>query len=63
MNSLYQNLVIVIDAANRDLADETITKEQYDAKMKSTVKKMDLFLKKKAITQDQYDELKGKMDI
>lgn len=61
MNSLYQNLVIVINAANRDLEDGTMTQEQYDAKMKSTLKKMNLFVKKKAITQDQYDELKAKM--
>lgn len=63
MNSLYQNLVIVVDAANRDLEDGTMTKAQYDAKMKSTIKKMDLFLKRKAITKEQYDELKGKMDL
>lgn len=61
MNSLYQNLVIVIDAANRDLEDGTMTQAQYDAKMKSTTKKMDLFLKRKAITKEQYDELKAKM--
>lgn len=61
MNSLYQNLVIVINAANRDLEDGTMTQEQYDAKMKSTLKKMNLFVKRKAITQEQYDELKAKM--
>ena len=61
MNSLYQNIVIVINAANRDLEDGTMTQGQYDAKMKSTLKKMNLFVKRKAITQEQYDELKAKM--
>lgn len=59
--SLYESLEIVIDAANSDLEEGTITQAEYDAKMRSTLTKMNLFLKKKMITQDQYNTLKEKM--
>ena len=60
--SLYESLEIVIDAANGDLAEGTMTQVEYDAKMKSTLTKMNLFLKKKMITQDQYNALNEKMN-
>lgn len=60
MTTLYDDLVIVIDAANRDLEDGSMTQAQYNAKKKSTIKKMDLFLKRKRISQEQYDELIAK---
>ena len=59
--SLYESLEIVINAANEDIEEGTITKAEYDAKMKSTLTKMNLFLKKKMITQEQYDALNEKM--
>lgn len=61
--TLYDNLVIVIRSANEDLENNKVTQEWYNSKMKSTIKKMDLFVKRKAITQEQYDELKGMMKL
>ena len=60
MHTLYENLVIVIDAMNSDLEDGTMTQEQYDAKKKSTIKKMKVFVKVKKLTQDQDNELNAK---
>ena len=59
--SLYESLEIVIDAANDALKNGTMTQAEHDAKMRSTLTKMNLFLKKKMITQDKYDNLKAKM--
>ena len=59
--SLYESLEIVINAANEDIEEDVITQAEYDAKMKSTLTKMNLFLKKKMITREQYDTLNGKM--
>ena len=59
--SLYESLEIVINAANEDIEEGTITQAEYDAKMKSTLTKRNLFLKKKMITQEQYDALNEKM--
>lgn len=59
--SLYESLEIVINSANEDIEEGVITQAEYDAKMKSTLTKMNLFLKKKMITREQYDTLNGKM--
>nr|WP_296035964.1 hypothetical protein [uncultured Enterocloster sp.] len=57
--STYKLLVTTINAKNKQLDSSEITKEEYDSWKEDILKKMDLFLLRGRITDDQYNELSG----
>ena len=57
--STYKLLVTRINAKNKQLDSSEITKEEYDSWKEDILKKMDLFLLRGRITDDQYNELSG----
>lgn len=57
--STYKLLVTTINAKNKQLDSSEITKEEYVSWKEDILKKMDLFLLRGRITDDQYNELSG----